>query len=312
MLYDLIIIGAGPGGMSAAIYAARRKINFFVISMDIGGQMAWSTEVENYPGIKKLQGLELVNSFKEHMDSYGVNVKQEEVVSVEKKAKICIVKTKNNVYETKTVIIASGKSPKKLNVPGEEKFFGKGVHYCATCDAPFYKDKVVAVIGGGNSGFQAVLILAKYAKKIYLLEALPNLGGEPYLRDKATKEKSVQVNTGIKIKEIFGDKFVKGLVCEKDGKDYKINLDGVFIEIGLVSKADFANVQKNRWGEIMLFRTTKANEENMTSVPGIFAAGDVTDIPGKQIIIAAGEGAQAALAAVDYIDKWDKKNKGKY
>ena len=122
-IYDLIIVGAGPGGMSAAIYAARRKINFFVISMDMGGQLAWSTEVDNYPGIKKLRGLELVNSFKEHMDSYGVNVKQEEVISVDKKGKVCVVKTKNNVYESKAVIIASGKSPKKLNVPGDEKFF---------------------------------------------------------------------------------------------------------------------------------------------------------------------------------------------
>ncbi len=310
-MYDLIIIGAGPAGMTAAIYAARRKINFLIISLDVGGQMSWSSAVENYPGTTNVSGVELVRNFQQHMGIYGIKVKQEEIIKLSKKGRLCVVKTKRGIYEAKAVIIATGKSPRKLNVPGEEKFFGKGVNYCATCDAPFYKNKIVSVVGGGNSGLDASLFLSKYAERIYLLETMPQLGGEEYLRDKVLQNKKITVITNMKIKEIFGDKYVRGLKYEKDSKEVVINVEGIFIEIGLVNKADFTNVQKNRWGEIMIFRSTKSNEENMTNVPGIFAAGDVTDIPAKQIVIAAGEGCKAAIAAFDYINKWDKGKKKK-
>ena len=306
MIYDLIIVGAGPAGITAAIYAARQKLNFLIIGMSLGGQVGWSSEVENYPGVGKITGAQLVNNFINHMKSYGVRVKKEEIVKIGKKKSVCIVKTKNNFYESKAVIIASGKSPKKLNVPGEDNFLGKGVNYCATCDAPLYKDKIVSVIGGGNSGLEAVIFLSKYAKKVYLLEALPKLNGVPYLKDKVVKDPKVEVILGAKIKEIFGNKFVKGLKYEKAGKVFDLEVKGVFVEIGLVTKADFTDVQKNRWGEIMLFRSTKTPEENMTNVQGIFAAGDVTDIPAKQIIAAAGEGCKAALATFDYIHRFDK------
>jgi alkyl hydroperoxide reductase subunit F len=311
MLYDLIIIGAGPAGMTAAIYAARRKINFLIISLDVGGQMSWSSSVENYPGTTSVSGVELVRNFQKHMEIYGIKIKQEEILSLTKKGKVCVVKTKRNIYESKTVIIASGKSPKKLGVKGEEEFFGKGVNYCATCDAPFYKEKTVAVAGGGNSGLDASLFLSKYANKIYLLEANPKLGGETYLRDKVLADKKINVITNAKIKDIFGGNFVKGIKYEKDGKESVLNVESIFIEIGLVSKTDFTDVQKNRWGEIMVFRSTITHDENRTSVDGIFAAGDVTDIPAKQIVIAAGEGCKAALAAFDYINQFDEINKEK-
>ncbi len=308
-MYDLIIIGAGPAGMSAAIYAARRKINFLIISLDVGGQMAWSSAVENYPGTTYVSGVELVRNFQKHMEVYGIKVKQEEIVKLSKKGKGCVVKTKRNTYESKAVIIACGKSPRKLGVAGEEEFFGNGVNYCATCDAPIYKNKVVAVIGGGNSGLDACLFLSKYATKVYLLEAMPQLGGESYLRDKVLAEKKIQVITGAKINEILGKNMVKGLKYEKQGKEAFLGVESVFVEIGLVNKADFTDVQKNRWGEIIIFRSTKSNEENMTNISGIFAAGDVTDVPAKQIVIAAGEGCKAALAAFDYINQWDKKRR---
>ena len=166
MLYDLIIIGSGPAGMTAAIYAARRKVKFLILSMDIGGQMGWSSDVDNYPGLPDLAGVELVKRFNEHMKEYKIEVKSEEVVKLEKKGKNCIIKTRKNKYESKTVIIASGKSPKKLNVSGEEKYLGKGVSYCAVCDAPLQKGKIVAVIGSGNSGLDASLFLSNYAKKV--------------------------------------------------------------------------------------------------------------------------------------------------
>jgi len=183
---------------------------------------------------------------------------------------------------------------------------GKGVNYCATCDAPLYKDKTVVVAGGGNSGLEATEFLSKYAKKVYLVESRDQLGGEAYLRDKVIKIKNVEVMTGVVIKEIKGEQFVKSIIYEMKGKIFDLPVEGVFVEVGLVSKADFTDVQKNRWGEIMLFRSTKTHEENMTSVSGIFAAGDVTDIPAKQIVAAAGEGCKAAMACFDYISRWDK------
>ena len=308
MVYDLIIIGAGPAGMTAAIYAARRKINFIIISLDVGGQMSWSSQVENYPGTTHLSGIELVNNFKTHMDVYGIKVKQEEIANLTKKGPLCIVKTNKAVYESKTVIITSGKSPKKIDVPGEKEFLGRGVNYCASCEAPFYQDKEVVVVGGGNSGMDASLFLSKYAKKINILEASDSLGGDPYLREKVLAEKKISVITGVKIKEISGNDFVNGLKYEKDGKEFFLQTISVFIEIGLVSKANFTKVKKNKWGEIMIFRSTKSHEENMTNVPGIFAAGDVTDIPAKQIVAAAGEGCKAAMAVFDYILRWDKRN----
>jgi NADH-dependent peroxiredoxin subunit F len=304
-MYDLIIIGSGPAGMTAAIYAARRKIKFLILSMDIGGQMSWSSDVDNYPGIPDLAGVELVNKFNEHMKEYQIQVKREEVLNISKKGKICVVKTRKKTYKSKAVIIASGKSPRKLNVPGEEKYLGRGVSYCAVCDAPLQKDKTVAVIGSGNSGLDASLFISKYAKKIYILDILPKMVGEPYLRDKVLKNKKISFIGTANIKEILGNSFVHSLKYEENGKSKKLEVDTIFIEVGLVNKADFTNVRKNRWGEIMIYRSTISNEENYTNVPGIFAAGDCTDIPAKQIIVAAGEGCKAALASFDYINKFN-------
>lgn len=309
--YDLIIVGSGPAGMTAAIYAARRKMNFILIGLDLGGQMSWSSEVENYPGVTHVSGVELVSQFNSHMKVYGIKLKTEEVLNISKKGNKCVVKTNKSSYEAKAVIVASGKSPKKLGVSGENEFLGKGVNYCATCDAPLYKDKIVVVVGGGNSGLEAADFLAKYAKKVYLFEAMPKLMGEPYLQDKIKKLSNVEVKTGVKIAKIVGNNLVEKIVFESGEKQEELYVSGVFVEVGLVSKANFVDVQKNRWEEIMLFRSTKTHEENMTSVSGIFAAGDCTDIPAKQIVAAAGEGCKAALASFDYISRWDKLYGGK-
>ena len=303
-MYDLIIIGAGPAGMTAGIYAARRKLKFIILSMDIGGQMSWSSEVDNYPGVPDQTGIALVQKFNQHLKDYNVIIKTGEVLRVEKKRGVCVVSTKKSKYESKAVIIASGKKPRKLGVPGEDKFTGKGVNYCATCDAPLFKNKIVAVIGGGNSGLEAALFLAKHAKKVYVLDIQEKLIGEPYLKEKVAKDKKIQTILEAKTTEILGGKFVTSLKYEKAGKQQKLAVQGIFVEIGLITEADFIKVKKNKWKEIMIFRSTKSHEENMTSLPGIFAAGDCTDIPSKQIIVAAGEGAKACLAAVDYINRW--------
>ncbi len=303
-MYDLIIVGAGPAGMTAVIYAARRKIKFLILSMDVGGQMSWSSEVENYPGVdSSLTGLELVGHFRENLDKYKVKIKLEEILSIRKNGVRFVVKTNRGIYEARAVIVATGKKPRKLGVPGEEKFLGKGLTYCATCDAPLYKGKTVAVVGGGNSGMEAVLFLAKYAKKVYLLESMAKLGGEKYLRDKVLAERKISVITGAKVSEIVGDKVVSGLRYSEGTKKMVLKLSGVFVEVGLITDAGFVDVKKNKWGEIKLFRGTRTHCENLTSVPGIFAAGDCTDVVAKQIVVAAGEGAKAVMAAMDYVLK---------
>jgi len=298
-MYDLIIIGAGPAGITAAIYAARRKIKFLLVTIDVGGQVVWSSEVENYPGTLMSTGIELVQKFQAQLKKYKVDVKQEEVLKISKVGDVVKVKTKGGVYNSKAVIVASGKKPKKLGVPGEEKFLGKGVNYCATCHAPSYKGKVVAIAGGGNSGLEAALFLREYAKKVYLLDINAKLGGEAHLRERVLADKGIEVLNSVNISEIVGGESVSGL--KYNNKELKI--DGIFIEVGLVTEAGFVDVAKNKWGEIKLFRGTRTHNENLTSVPGIFAAGDCTDIPAKQIVAAAGDGCKAALAAFDYILK---------
>ena len=294
--------------MTASIYAARRKIKFLILTLNIGGQIGWSSDVDNYPGLPDLPGVEVVKKFQKHIGDYNIKPKIEDVIDIKRKGKILLVKTKKNIYETKTILIASGKKPKKLEVPGEEEFLNKGVNYCATCDAPLVKDKTVAVIGSGNSGLDASLVLSKYAKKIYLLDLAPKIAGEPYLRDKVIKNKKITFIGNAKTKEILGDKFVNAIKYEVGGQEKTLKIEVIFIEIGLVSRADFAKIiKKNKWGEIMIFRNTITHKENMTNIPGVFAAGDVTDIPAKQIAAAVGEGCKAALAAFNYIDKFKEK-----
>lgn len=303
-VYDLIIIGGGPAGITAAIYAARNKLKFLVLGLDIGGQLSWCSEVNNYPGILNSTGLRMADRFHQHLEDYKIKIRIEEVVNIEKNGKFFDVLTKKNDYKAKSIIIASGKKPKKLGIPGEERFTGKGVFYYTNFDQRKNRNKKVAVIGSGNSGLEAALFLSKHTRKVYLLEISDQITGEEYLKEKILKNKKIKVVTNAKTKKISGKKDVEFLSYEKNKKEKVLKIKSVFIEIGLISRTDFVKiVKKNKWGEIKIFRSTRTHEENLTSVPGIFAAGDVTDVPSKQIVVAAGEGAKAALAAVDYIRK---------
>ena len=305
-MYDLIIIGAGPAGMTAAIYAAREKLKFLLIGQILGGQMVWSPEVSNYPGAHIMSGPELTNRFKENMDFYKVKLKQDEVLDVKKNThkKTVLVKTRKGTYESKAVIIASGKRAKTLDVPGEKELKNKGLSYCATCDAPLYKGKTTAVIGAGNSAMEAALFLAKYSPRVWIININKQLAGDKYLSERVISNKKIRVINNAKTTEVLGKDFVEGLRYESEGKKYRLKCKGIFVEIGLVPGCGFApSVQKNKWGEIMIFRSTNTHDENMTNIPGIFAAGDVTDIPVKQIVVSAGEGAKAALASFNYLHK---------
>ncbi len=296
-MFELIIIGAGPAGITAAVYAARKGIDFIVISKDVGGQTAWSGDVENYTGYQFITGVQLTEKFEEHMRQFGVRLKVSEAVKkVEQKGGIISVVTDKNTYQTKTLIIASGKQPRLLNIPGEVEFKNRGISYCATCDAPLFKEKDVAVIGGGNSALDATLQLIKIASKIYLININTQLGGDAIMRQKVESSGKASVFNSAKIKEISGDKFVKAIKIEKDNKEIILNVQGVFVEIGSNPSCDFIDfVEKDKYGEIII------DAENKTNVEGIFACGDVTNVLEKQIIIAAGEGAKAVLSVFRYL-----------
>ncbi len=302
-MYDLIIIGGGPAGITAGIYAARKKIKTLLVTKTWGGQITKAGEIQNWPGIKDISGTELIKRMVEHLKGFDIELKEgNEVIDLEKNNSHFIIRENDNMHEAKAVIITTGKIPRSLDIPGEEKFKGKGVSLCSTCDAPLFKDKEVAVIGGGNAGFAAALDLIKYAKKIYVLEFLEEMKGDQLTKEKLKKSGKVEFIVKAAVKEIKGDKFVQSLVYEDrdTSEDKELKIQGVFISVGMVPCAGFAEkvVEFNKAGEI------KINlEDNSTKTPGIWAAGDVTDVKYEQVVIATGEGAKAALAAYDYLKK---------
>ena len=297
MIYDLIVIGAGPAGITAGIYAARKKMNILVLSKDIGGQTAWSGDIENYTGYQFITGPELTKRLKDHIDAYKIKVnEEEEILSLAKDREIILIKTDKAQYEAKAVIIASGKMPKELGIKGEEEFKGKGIAYCATCDGPLFANKQVAVIGGGNSALDAAIGLEKIASKIYIINIGEALTADAIMQEAVKKSDKITVLNKSRIVEVKGEKFVKAIEIERNNVKEEIAVEGVFVEIGLVPNSDFVEVvDKNSLNEIII------NCACETSTPGIFAAGDVTNVPEKQIIVAAGEGAKAALSAFRYL-----------
>lgn len=296
-MHDLIIIGAGPAGITAAVYAARKKLNALVITGDIGGQAAWSGDIENYTGYQFITGPQLAAKFEEHMRKYNIALKENEFAAgTNKLGDVISVKTDKNVYQARSVIIASGKKSRELGVPGEKEFRNKGLTYCATCDGPLFAGKDVAVIGGGNSALDAALQLMNIATKVYIINNTSNLGGDAIMREKVMQSKAVTIFNEAQVVAIVGAKMVTGIKINLGGKEESLPVEGVFVEIGLVPNSAFAiDVEKNQAGEI------RVSSRNETNIPGIFAAGDVTDVPEKQIIIAAGEGSKAALSAFKYL-----------
>ncbi len=304
-MFDLIILGGSAAGVSAAVYAARRRLNLKLITPDFGGEIATTQEIENYPGFVKITGQELVQKFREQLTANQVPIAEGFLAQkVEKSGEFFKVTAQNlagqtQIFEAKAIIIATGVKPRLLGVSGEEKLFHRGVTYCAVCDAPLFKNKTVVVIGGGNSALGSALMLGEIAAKIYLLNAEPSFKGETILIEKVKNHPKIEILSSAAVEEILGDKIVTGLKYkDKNGESKTLEVKGVFIHIGWDPNADFIDfVKKNEKGEIM------ADRAGLTNVPGLFAAGDVTDGPYKQIIIAVGMCASAALSVVEYLNK---------
>jgi thioredoxin-disulfide reductase len=307
MIYDLIIIGAGPAGTSAAVYAARQKLNMLVISKDVGGQVAEkSVDIENYPGFDKISGPDLSKHFADQLKSNNVEVALDEVLKIEKEGNKFIISTSHNQkFEALAVIIGTGADPRPLEAPGEKEFIGKGVSYCSLCDGPIFRDKTVAVIGGGNSGFESAVFLSNYVKKIYILEFSEVLRADQENQDLIKKNGKTEVITSAKVLKIEGEGFVKSLTYQdrKTNEEKKLEIDGIFVEVGRSPATAFAKglVEFSERDEII------AQQETMqTKTPGLFAVGDCNQGKYKQIVTAAGEGAKAALAAYEYLQKTKK------
>jgi alkyl hydroperoxide reductase subunit F len=297
-MYDLIIVGAGPAGITAAIYAARKRMNLLVITKDLGGQAALSGDVENYTGYQYITGFELTEKFLEHMKKFNIELREaEEVRKVERIKNGFRVLTDMAGYETKSIILASGARPRTLNIPGENEYKNRGVTYCATCDAPLFLGKDVAVIGGGNSALDAALQLTKIANKIYLITKYSSYRGETVMLEKVETSGKVTILYNTVTLEILGDKTVNSIKVGRNGEQKTIDVQGVFIEVGYTPNSEFVQgfVNLNECGEVMI------DSHNRTDVLGFFAAGDVTNVAEKQIIIAAGEGAKASLSAFEYL-----------
>ncbi len=297
-VYDLIIVGAGPAGITAAIYAARKRMDFLVLTLNVGGQVTFSSTIENYTGFQYITGEELAAKFYDHLKQYNFDLRMEEALRVSFENGLFHVTTDNGDYSSRAVIVATGRRPRELNVPGEREFKNRGVSYCATCDAPLFRGVDVAVVGGGNSGLEAVLQLIKIANSVYLIEIMRELKADPILVEKARASSRVSIWTGTHVLEIVGDKVVKGMRVLKEGEELFLPVQGVFIEVGSTPNSEIVDfVEKNQWGEIIV------NCMCETSFPGLFAAGDVTNVPEKQIIVAAGEGCKAALSAFRYLSR---------
>ncbi|MGO3751766.1 MAG: thioredoxin-disulfide reductase [Peptoniphilaceae bacterium] len=301
-MYDLIILGAGPAGLTAGLYGARSKLKTLVIEKAIeGGQISATSDVENYPGVKKIQGIELAMTMKEQAKDFGAEFVMDEVLDVNLTGKVKKIKCKDNEYETKAVIIATGAQPRKIGCQGEDKYSGKGVSYCATCDAAFYEGLDVYVIGGGDSAIDEALFISKFAKNVYIIHRRDELRAGKNLQDKAFKNEKFHFIWDSTVDEIKGDKIANEMVIRnlKTGQLTTIKKDesfGIFVFIGYTPETRIFE------GKIDMEKGYIITDENMnTNIPGVYAAGDLRVKDVRQAITASADGAIAAVSAEKYI-----------
>lgn len=317
MLYDLIIIGGGPAGTAAAVYAARKQLKTLLITESFGGQSIVSADIQNWIGEPHISGFDLAKKFEDQVRSFSeVEIKMpEKAVAVRKincsnGSRSCDFEVKtdqNNQYQGKAIILTAGARRRRLGIPGEDKFDGKGVAFCSTCDAPIFAGKKVAVVGGGNAGLEAVVDLLPYATKIYLMEFADTLKGDPVTQDKIRKDFKVEIILNAQTKEVVGDQMVTGIkyIDRKTNQEKILDVGGVFVEIGSVPNSEIVKdlVELDKWGQVII-----DSKHASTSMPGIFAAGDITDDPYKQNNISAGDAVKAALAAYSYLLNREKQS----
>ncbi|MEM3972596.1 MAG: NAD(P)/FAD-dependent oxidoreductase [Saccharolobus sp.] len=300
-IYDTIIIGAGIAGLSAALYTSRQRLSTLVLSKDLGGQLTLTDLIENYPGIDSIGGLALAQKIERQAKKFGAEfIYDEEVKEIKENNDddLFLVKGIKGEYFGRTIILAFGKTPRELNVPGEKEFKGKGVSYCAICDAAFFKDKPAAIVGEGEPGIEAIELLSKYSNPAYYITSSPQIVGEEELVKNVLNRPNVKIFTSSKVVEIKGNSKVEELVIRRNnGEVISLRVDGVIIEMGYVLKTDFLRgfVELNDKGEVIV------DDLGRTSREGIFAAGDITQTPYKQAVVAAAEGVKAALSAYNYI-----------
>ena len=299
--YDLLIVGGGPAAMSAAVYAARKMLRCAMVTRDFGGQIRETSEVENWLGFQNINAKDLADSFEEHVKSFDIPIKLgTAITAITKQGGIFTVTTDNGTtYHGQTLVLSTGKHHRPLNVPGEKELVGKGLAYCATCDAPFFKKKKVVVAGGGNSAFTTVLDLLKVEASVTLINAIKGWQADTSLQERVKQKGAVTLLDNHEIIRVEGTDQVTGvMVKNRDShKEEKLQADGIFIEIGLLPNSEPVKdlVELNEHGEVVVDCLSQ------TSVEGLYGAGDVTTVPHKQIVIAAGEGAKAALSAYDYL-----------
>lgn len=296
-VYDLIILGLGPAGLGGAIYAARFDLDILVIGTEYGGLITNTHIVENYPGITSVSGPELMEMFRDHINSLDIPYITDEIKEIRKEKDIFVLKSFFQTFRAKTILMATGSERRKLNIPGEEKYSGNGVSYCATCDGPFFKDKKVAVIGGSDSAAKEALFLAKHAKCVYIIYRRDEIRAEPINKQRVFETENIELLYNTNIIEIEGDDSVKSVVFDS-GEEFEV--DGVFIEIGSIPNSSLAEnigVKTNKKREIII------NRKSETNIPGVYAAGDVANAPFKQAITGTAEGVVAAYAVFDYLKK---------
>lgn len=302
-IYDIIIVGAGPAGLAAAIYAARRKVNVVVLEAEtVGGQIAKTPLMENYPGTPNISGPELAKMMREQVEALSVKIKMERVVDILKEGESFVVRTEMANYNANAVILATGVQQKKLGIQEEEKFIGRGVSYCAICDAPLFGGKTVVVVGGGDSAAKTALLVADYADKVILIHRRDVLRTEPLLQDRLFANKKIQVIWNKVVEAIQGESLVAGvtLLDTKTNEKMDLAVGGIFVELGGIPAAVLAGklgIETNERGYV------KVDKHQRTNVKGFFAAGDVTDFPLRQVSTAVGEGATAATSACVYLGK---------
>ncbi len=300
-LYDLLVLGGGPAAMTAAVYAARKMLRLAMVTKDFGGQVTETSDIENYMGFQTIRGEELARKFQEQVLKFEVPVRTDDKVSkVEKSGEEFLVHTESGrTFRARTVILATGKRSRPLNVPGEKEFVGRGVAYCATCDAPFYAGKKVVVAGGANSAFTAALDLLKVDAEVTMVNFVEGWQADAVLVDMVKDNPKLTLLDYHEVTRIEGDEKVRRVYVRNraTGEERAIEADGIFVEIGLIPNSESVA----GLAELTPWKEVKVDCHCRTSVPGLFAAGDVTTVPYKQIIISAGEGAKAALAAYDYL-----------